>query len=286
MLKATILADRTVLTISGPDARSFLQGLITNDVEKLDATNAIYAALLTPQGKLIADFFLSMAGVDICLDCAKQAAADLLTRLKRYRLRSKVTIDELGDTVAVLASSAPAPVNFHARSSYQDPRLEAMGYRWIASNDQLEAMLAQNSIEQEPREVYERHRIECGVPDFVRDLKPETFFPLDCNFDELHGVDFNKGCYVGQELTSRMKHRASSRRRILPVSAATTLPPSGTKITLGAADIGEMLGSFGPAGLAQIRLDRLGSTEQAMADATTIRIGRPPYELTTPSEPE
>ena len=286
MLKATILPDRSILKMSGADARGFLQGLITNDVDKLDTKRALYAALLTPQGKIIADFFLAQAGEAIYLDCATSSAADLFSRLKRYRLRSTVVIEEMGNAYAVLASNDSAPQNMNVITCNQDPRLTSLGYRWIAPSKELESELALHSIEQEPREHYERHRIECAIPDSVRDLTPETFFPLDCNFEELHGVDFDKGCYVGQELTSRMKHRASSRRRILPVASNTMLPPLGTKLSSGGAEVGEMLGSFGRNGLAQIRLDRLGNSERATADETHIRIGRPPYELTLTAEKE
>ena len=280
MTKAAILTDRTVLKIAGADARTFLQGLITNDIQKLSYAKPLYAALLTPQGKIICDFILSAAGDDFYLDCATARSADLVSRLKKYRLRAKVTIDEQGETLAVLAASE-APVNpALAVTSAPDPRSAALGSRWIMSRDGLDASLASLGIELEPRELYERHRIECVVPDTVRDLEPETHFPLDCNFEELHGVDFEKGCYVGQELTSRMKHRATSRRRILPVAASEALPPAGTKISVGDANVGEMLGSLGPHGLAQIRLDRLAEAEFASAGNVRIRIGRPPYSLT------
>jgi hypothetical protein len=118
------------------------------------------------------------------------------------------------------------------------------------------------------------------VPDSDLDLKPETFFPLDCNFEELQGVDFNKGCYVGQELTSRMKHRATSRRRILPVAGAAPLPPHGTSLRVGEMEAGEMLGSQGPIGLAILRLDRLGEAREVWAGDRAIQVGRPHYALT------
>ncbi|MEQ1752879.1 MAG: folate-binding protein [Micropepsaceae bacterium] len=280
MTKAAILSDRTILKLSGPESPAFLQGLITSDVQKLRPANPIYAALLTPQGKIICDFLLSSVADDIYLDCAIARSVDLASRLKKYRLRAKVTIEDQSKSLVVLAASEAPRDPKLATTAFADPRSAALGFRWIMSRENLDASLAHLGIELEPGETYERHRIECAIPDSVRDLQPETYFPLDCNFEELHGVDFEKGCYVGQELTSRMKHRATSRRRILPVAATEPLPPTGTRIVVGDIDVGEMLGSLGPNGLAQIRLDKLADAEFATAGALKIRIGRPPYPLT------
>lgn len=285
MIKATILSDRSVLKISGPEARSFLQGLLTNNMDALSNERPLYTALLTPQGKILCDFLLYATGEQILLDCATTQAADLATRLKRYRLRAKVVIEEAGDTIAVLASAIASPAGLATITAATDPRYAGLGQRWLVDSTNLAADLAAHGVELEPREHYERHRIECGVPDSTRDLEPDAFFPLDCNFEELHGVDFAKGCYVGQELTSRMKHRATSRRRMLPVASGEALPPVGTKLTIGDTDIGEMRGSLGPMGLALIRLDRLGNADTAQAGSQSIRIGRPPYPLITSQEP-
>jgi folate-binding protein YgfZ len=161
----------------------------------------------------------------------------------------------------------------------RDPRLAELGWRWIIDPQSL----VTSGMEQEPHAAYDRHRIECGVPDSILDLKPETFFPLDCNFEELNGVDFAKGCYVGQELTARMKHRATARKRILPVASATHLPPHGTPLKLGDTELGEMLGSQGLIGLAMLRLDRLGDAQElTAATGETIKVGRPHYPLILP----
>ena len=255
----TVLPDRAVIEITGPDAATFLQGLVTNDVTKASGTDAVYAALLTPQGKIIHDFLIAAIDGGLLLDCAKASAADLAARLKKYKLRAKVTIAERPDR-AVIASSEPL------EGGIADPRLLALGFRayQITTVDGNDA-------------AYHAHRIALGVPD-SSDIAPETLFPLDCNFEELHGVDFAKGCYVGQELTARMKHRATARRRILPVSAPT-LPPPGTPLTLGATEIGDMTGSLGSRGLAIVRLDRLGTATEATAAGKTVRIGRPSYPL-------
>ncbi len=276
MSKVIALNDRTILKISGPDAKPFLQGLVTNDVGRLAPGQPVYAALLTAQGKIISDFILSQAGEVILLDCAASRAADLASRLKKFRLRAKVQVEEAGASLAVLSASEAPPANLAVESAAIDPRLPDLGWRWIVNAGNS---LPQD-IEHEPHASYDRHRIECGVPDSDLDLKPETFFPLDCNFEELQGVDFNKGCYVGQELTARMKHRATSRRRILPVAGAAPLPPHGTPLRVGEMEAGEMLGSQGPIGLAILRLDRLGNAGEVMAEGRSIQVGRPHYALT------
>ncbi len=256
----TALPDRAVVEVAGPDAAAFLQGLVTNDVTKASGGSAIYAALLTPQGKIICDFLIAPIEGGFLLDCAKASATDLAARLKKYKLRAKVTIVERPD-LTVIASTEPLA------TSFADPRIPALGFRAAKAN----TTVGDNAA------AYHTHRIALGVPD-SSDIRPETLFPLDCNFEELHGVDFEKGCYVGQELTARMKHRATARRRILPVSG-TTFPPPGTPLTLGATEIGEMMGSVLGHGLAIVRLDRLGDALEATAGGTTVKIGRPPYPL-------
>ncbi len=255
----TVLPDRAIVEVLGPDAASFLQGLVTNDVTKASGGSAIYAALLTPQGKIIYDFLIAPVEGGYLLDCAKATAADIAARLKKYKLRAKVTITERAD-LSVIASAEPLA------NGFPDPRLPALGFR-----------AAQTTTADDNAVVYNTHRIALGVPD-SSDIAPETFFPLDCNFEELHGVDFAKGCYVGQELTARMKHRATARRRILPVSGPT-LPPPGTSLTLGGTEIGDMMGSINGHGLAIIRLDRLGDATEASAGGAPVRIGRPSYNL-------
>lgn len=259
----TVLPDRAVIEVAGADAASFLQGLITNDIAKVENGRAIYAALLTPQGKIIAAFLIAPANGGYLIDCAAAQAADLAARLKKYKLRAKVTIAERPD-LAIVASPT------ESEGSFADPRFAALGHRTITATPPANADAG----------AYHKHRIALGVPD-ASDLAPETHFPLDCNFEELHGVDFEKGCYVGQELTARMKHRATARRRILRVEAAAPLPPSGTPLKHGDTELGEMLGSIGGQGLAIVRLDRLGDASEATADGLAVRISRPSYPLIT-----
>ena len=281
MFNPAILHDRSIVEVSGPESRPFLQGLVTNDVMRVSALTSVYAALLTPQGKIIYDFLLAGAPDGVRLDCHKDHAAELIARLKKYRLRAKLAITDASAGLAVVALPSPAP------SAVADPRLAALGYRAIIPNSELETWTQSLGIVLGNDTGYHEARIKLGVPDSRSDIPPETCFPLDCNFEELHGVDFNKGCYVGQELTSRMKHRATARRRMMPVSALTRLPAAGTPLRNGTIEIGEMRGSIHNNGLALIRLDRLASTSEVTIDGTIIHIGRPAYSLIlTGAEPE
>lgn len=279
MSTCVFLADRAILKLEGQDARTFLQGLITNDIDTLAPAKPLYAGLLTAQGKIITDFILMQAGEAILIDCAAPQSEDLAARLKKFRLRAKVGIEERGADLTVISAPQAPPESLPAVAAAPDPRLPELGWRWILETSLLPSL----DLEQEPHPAYDRHRIECGVPDSVLDLRPETYFPLDCNFEELNGVAFAKGCYVGQELTARMKHRATARKRILPVASAAGLPAHGTPLKSGDTEIGEMLGSQGPIGLAILRLDRLG-TRRSLTAATgeAVEIGQPHYRLILP----
>lgn len=272
---AIVLRDRGIVEITGPDAASFLQGLITNDVAKVDAKTSIYAALLTPQGKVIYDFLIFAAPAGFFLDCVRAYAGDLAERLKKYKLRAKISVaDRSGDfAVVALASNGPA------LSATVDPRLKQLGRRTILPAADAEIELRAAGYVLKPEADYQAQRLVLGVPDAACDIPPETFFPLDCNFEELNGVDFTKGCYVGQELTARMKHRATARKRFLPVSAASTLPPAGTALKLDGAEIGELRGAIGTTGMALVRLDRLGNATEASGEGVTVNIGRPSYPI-------
>jgi folate-binding protein YgfZ len=275
---AIVLKDRGVVEVSGPDAESFLQGLVTNDVAKVGTQNSVYAALLTPQGKVIHDFLIFAAPGGFLLDCVGARAADLAARLKKYKLRAKVTVTDRSADFAVVALPAGGP-SLAAWVAATDPRLADLGRRAILPADSVDAELRAQGYEPRPEGEYQARRLALGVPDAAVDIPPETFFPLDCNFEELHGVDFAKGCYVGQELTARMKHRATARRRLLPVTAAAPLPPPGAALKIGSSDIGELRGSIGDRGMALVRLDRLGNADEATADGLAIKIGRPSYPL-------
>jgi tRNA-modifying protein YgfZ len=277
---ANVLTDRGIVEVAGPDAASFLQGLVTNDVSKVTTQKSVYAALLAPQGKIIYDFLIVAAPNGFFLDCVRTYAADIAERLKKYKLRAKVTVTDRSNELAVIALSPGGP-DFPA---VVDPRLPQLGRRAILPSTQVEPDLASTGYDLRPPNEYLDRRLALGVPDSATDIPPETLFPLDCNFEELNGVDFTKGCYVGQELTARMKHRATARKRLLPVSAEAPLPQAGTPLRLDGADIGELRGTFATRGMALIRLDRLGNTAEAMADGVRVKIGRPAYPLIIATE--
>lgn len=270
---AIVLRDRGIVEVAGADAAAFLQGMITNDIAKVGTRQGIYAALLTPQGKIVYDFLIFAAPDGFYLDCVKTYAPDLTARLKKYKLRAKVTVTDRSDDLAVVAVDSEAS---EARA-IQDPRLAALGLRAVIPMAEAGAVNERLELE------FENRRLRLGVPNAAVDIPPETLFPLDCNLEELNGVDFAKGCYVGQELTARMKHRATARRRLLPVSAATALPPPGTALTRDGIEIGELRGSSAMRGMALVRLDRLGNADEAMADGIAVRIARPAYPLILPA---
>lgn len=249
------LDDRAVIAIAGPEARPFLQGLITNDVEKLAEGKGLYAALLTPQGKILFDFFLVEGDGAILIDCPAPARDALVKRLSLYKLRSKVQI-EVREQLAVLALWQGAVAR--QAISYPDPRLSELGVRAIIAKGE---MPTDHVLSRE----YHQHRLALGVPEST-DFGSDRMFALDADLDELHAIDFDKGCYVGQELTARMKHRATARKRLLPVEFA----PTGTRepsVTMAGKEIGAITSDYGRRGFAQIRLDRLSEAGTAVPHA-------------------
>jgi hypothetical protein len=259
------LDDRAILAISGPQARDFLQGLVTNDVVNgLAPGTGLYTGLLSPQGKILFEFLVTEGDGALLLDVALEARDALLKKLGMYRLRSKVEIEsreQLGVYVNLKGHPDNRLVAYANRAvSFPDPRLPALGVRSIGARAEMPANLPG------PR-IYHEHRLALGVPE-AGDFGHEKIFALDSGLAELHGVSFNKGCYVGQELTSRMKHRATSRKRILTVAADVPLPASGP-VTRGGMEIGELLSSHGHTAFALIRLDRL---EEAGGDVAAAQI--------------
>lgn len=254
------LTDRGVLEVTGADAQGFLQGLVTNDVEKLEPGGARHAALLTPQGKILFDFFIVAADDGYLIDVAKDKAAELAKRLGFYKLRAKVEIKDFGDNMAILAIWQATSVSGPASQFYLDPRLADMGWRAVLSVAHLEQAIADlvaSSMGTEVAEsAYHAHRIGLGVSEGGKDFAFGDAFPHEADMDDLHGVDFKKGCYVGQEVVSRMQHRGTARKRIVPVSADAPLPERGAEIRAGKALIGTLGSTAGNRGLALLRLDR------------------------------
>ena len=246
------LDDRAVIAVTGPEARPFLQGLVTNDVERLEPGKGIYAALLTPQGKILFDFFLVEGDGAILIDCLAASRDALLKRLSLYKLRSKVSI-EPRDQLAVLAAWDGA-TSANA-ISYPDPRLRELGQRAVIAKGEMRNDLLNS-------ESYHAHRLSLGVPEGI-DFGSDKMFALDADLEELHAVDFEKGCYVGQELTARMKHRSSARKRLLPLEFAQA-DAHDPSLTMNDKEIGEIVSRYGRRGFAQVRLDRLNEAGQAV----------------------
>jgi len=274
------LADRGVLAVGGPEARDLLQGLVTNDIRRVDRARAIYAALLTPQGKFLFDFIVFDDGSDgVLLDTPRDRLPELARRLAMYRLRRKATIEDLSDRLAVTALVGPEapraarlyPGAGNARRDGDmvaciDPRLAALGARMVHPRESAPRLegFAQGELAD-----WDAHRLALAVPEGGRDVLVDKSFILESNFEELNAVDFEKGCYVGQELTARTKFRGTIRRRLFGVEADGALPPAGTPITAGSAEIGEMRSAIDGRGIALIRIDRL---EEAGPDAA-LRAG-------------
>lgn len=252
------LKDRAVIALEGAEARGFLQGLITNDVDRLAPGNGLYAALLTPQGKILFDFLITEGDGAVLLDCPAAAAEALAKRLTMYRLRTKIDI-AIRPQLAVYAGLSGRPAE--RAITFSDPRLAALGLRSIGALAEMPDYL-------EGPASYHAGRLALGVPE-GSDFGSGEIFALDAGLEELHGVSFDKGCYVGQELTARMKHRGTAKKRILLLRADHPLPPAGEKLMAGDIEIGEILSTYGLEGFALARLDRL---EQAKASFTAVNM--------------
>ena len=262
------------MKISGPDARSFLQGLISNDINKVSPSRAIYAPFLTPQGRYLHDFFVAEVGGAFAVDCEAGRLDDLKRRLTMFKLRSKVEITDESERFLVavipegvsgfdLGAAAGSAKEWEGGTVFVDPRLTAAGLRTILPRESAEATLKSAELVPGSHADYERKRITLGLPDGSRDMPVEKAIVLENGLDELNGIDWDKGCYLGQELTARTKHRGLVRKRLLPVSIEGPVPPPGTKIMAGEKEAGEMHTAVDGAGLAMLRLEFLGGMESA-----------------------
>lgn len=268
MLSFAHLDDRAVVAVSGQDAAVFLQGLLTNDVLAVPESASVYAALLTPQGKILFDFVVFSKLGAYFLDCWAGYRDALVTRLLLYRLRSKVVIEWREDLSVVAAWNGAAA----AEMGVPDPRPGGLGWRGIAPRQSVPANAAKALV-------YCEHRLDCGVPDGP-DFGQDKMLALDGNLEELHGVSFEKGCYVGQELTARMKHRGTARKRLFPVVALEgTLPVQGTSVTADQREIGTVTSTYGQRGFALLRLDRLADAGTAPIETagTRLRVVHPSW---------
>lgn len=242
---------RKIYKITGSERESFLQGLVTNDVAKL-ASGLVYAAMLTPQGKYIADFFLVPAENAILLDVDAALGPALAQRLAMYKLRSDVQIEETALHLHRGLADAPA-------DGFDDPRTAALGWRAYRDTPQTDDQTDWTAL-----------RIALGVPASRHELDADSYI-LEMGFERLHGVDFKKGCYVGQEVTARMKHKTELRKGLARVMADAPLA-EGAEITAGGKPVGKLLSASGNTALAYLRFDRAESG--AEADGQTLTIER------------
>lgn len=278
-----VLDTRSVIHISGSEAKDFLQGLITNNVDRLANESAVYSALLTPQGKYLHDFMVFPFDGGLGLDCESERKDDLIRRLTMYRLRADVTIEDVTDSylVAALWDGDAAPNLSSAKAVYADPRIAMLGWRAVLARDTAKSVLEQSGWSAATPAEYDRQRVALGIPDGSRDLLVDKSFLLEGNFEELNGVDFDKGCYVGQENTTRQKHRGVVRKRFMRVDIDGPVPAPGTPIMLGDKEAGTMRSSADGAGMALLRLEYVAKAAEAgeplIADQATLTPVKPDW---------
>lgn len=257
-----VLWERAVLSLEGAEAETFLHNLVTAEVLGLVEGQARYAALLTPQGKILFDFFVLKTAEGYLLDCSASQLEELKRRLMFYRLRAKVTIAERPDLEVGVSPGQPPGL-----MAYVDPRTPLIGWRIITEKGKLPVGSG-----------YEVLRITLGLADSDGDIGTGQLFPHEANLDQLGAVSFSKGCYVGQEVVSRMEHRATARSRILPVQFDDAAPSRDAAIKSADRIVGSVLSSEGNMALALIRLDRLAEAEQPLlTDGVRVRVHKPAW---------
>lgn len=264
------LTDRALIRAKGPEARSFLHHLVTCNIETLEAGGARFGALLIPQGKIISDFLVYGEGEDsFLLDAPKERAEDLKKRLLFHRLRAKVEFTALDDlAVAAVFGGAAAP---EGAAIYADPRVEALGQRAVLP-------LAEAATIGGDPALYEAHRIGLAVPRGGADFAYNETFPHEADMDQLNGVDFKKGCFVGQEVVSRMQYRSTARNRAVEAVFAKT-PEAGVEIMAGEKSVGRISSVSGGQGIAMVRIDR---AFDAKTEGVPLRAGEIEVELRLP----
>jgi len=272
-MRAALLPDRGVIKVAGPDGRKFLNGLVTTDVAKVAPGHPSFAALLTPQGKIIADFIIVEAepsdGGGFFLDTPRALAQTLTDRLNFYKLRANVMVEDLSETLGVMAIWQGHGDTEYGLC-YPDPRLAELGTRCMLPPHLANAAAADLGSEPVDASSYEAHRIALGVPRGGIDFIYGDAFPHESNMDQLRGVDFDKGCFVGQEVVSRIEHRASARTRVVPVGFDGPPPEAGVPVMAGERSVGMMGSGMGGRGLATLRLDRV---EEALASGISLVAG-------------
>ena len=292
------LEQRAVLEVGGEDRRTFLQGLVSNDMNKVAGDRAVFTALLTPQGKFLFDLFVVELGNVFLIEAEAARIEELRKKLSMYKLRSQVTIAVAANMAvfAVMGEGAAATFDLGAKAGeasefaggtvFVDPRLAEAGLRAMLPADGGPRVLEANDFKPAPFQVWDEARIRLGLPDGSRDLEVDKAILLENGFEELNGVDFNKGCYMGQELTARTKYRGLVRKRLMPVEINGPIPESGTPILLGEAEAGEMRSASGSVGLALVRLEQFRAQGGAglAAGGTTLFAAKPKWAVLPESD--
>lgn len=285
-MKAALLPDRGVIKVTGDVARKFLHGLVTADMLVLTPGTARFCALLTPQGKIIVDFLVAEAlaaeGGGFFLDVPRALAATLVEKLNLYKLRAKVLIEDLSEILGVLVAWDDQDTTKDYTTKYglvyADPRLPALGLRIMIAPHQAGQAAAELGADLVAAEDYEAHRIALGIPRGGVDFAYGDAFPHEADMDQLGGVDFAKGCYVGQEVVSRIEHRGIARSRAVPIRYDGAQPENGAPVTAGERQVGTMGSAAGGLGIALLRLDRVAeAAEPLKAGGVPIHVIKPDW---------
>jgi folate-binding protein YgfZ len=275
-MEAAFLPDRGVVKVSGEDARNFLNGLVTTDLTQLTPGLGRFGALLTPQGKIIVDFLITEApsnhGGGFLIDCPRALAQGLADKLGFYKLRAKVRVENLSDSLGVLAAW-DGDLAVKPDLSFADPRHAALGWRILIPEELKQKVADLIGADLVDSGLYEAHRIGCGAPRGGQDFMYGDAFPHETNMDRLHGIDFDKGCYVGQEVVSRMQHRGTARTRTVKVLLDGFAPEPGTAILAGDKPVGTIGSTSGQHGLALVRTDRVADALEAGLALTAGGLG-------------
>lgn len=281
-MKAAFLPDRGVVKVSGEDARNFLNGLVTTDVTQLNPGQGRFGALLTPQGKIIVDFLITEAksgdGGGFLVDCPRPLSQALADKLSFYKLRAKVTVENLSDSLGVIAAW-DGDFTRQPDLAFADPRDPALGFRILSPEDLARKVADLIGADLVDSAAYEAHRIACGAPRGGMDFIYGDAFPHETNMDRLNGVDFEKGCYVGQEVVSRMQHRGTARTRTVRIILEGPSPEVGATILAGDKAVGTIGSTSGQKGLALVRTDRVAD---ALAAGAPLTAGGLPLRLAEP----
>ncbi|MDE0993851.1 MAG: folate-binding protein [Rhodospirillales bacterium] len=287
----THLTNRGIISVTGSDSRDFLQGIISNDITLVSPNKTIYAALLTPQGKYLFDFFISQSGEKLLIECEKDRVPDLMKRLRIYKLRANADLVDETETYSIFAiwgDDAAQATGLHNErglaheilggTQFIDPRLNTAGVRSVLPIEVAEAQLQSLAAEPASASDYDLHRLKLGLPDASRDLVVDKAILIESGFDELNGVDWNKGCYMGQELTARTKYRGLVKKRLISVFIEGAAPEPGTPIMVGDKNAGEMRSSNAGHGIALLRLDQLNNeAAEYICDQAILRPNKPTW---------